>query len=98
MGQDEVGRWVRLNTYGGKLTENVTQAVARDILVYAMKNLEKAGYYVVLHIHDEIVCEVDKGWGTVEEMERIMSTMPAWCSNWPVKAAGGWCGLRYRKG
>lgn len=98
MGQDEVGRWVRLNTYGGKLTENVTQAVARDILVFAMKNLEKAGYPVVLHIHDEIVVEVDKGWGTIEEVERIMGTMPAWCHDWPIRASGGWRGRRYRKG
>jgi DNA polymerase len=98
MGQDEVGRWIRLNTYGGKLTENVTQAVARDILTFAMKNLEAAGYPIVLHIHDEIVCEVDKGWGSVEELERIMARMPEWCKDWPVRAAGGWRGLRYRKG
>lgn len=99
MGQDAVtNQWVRLNTYGGKICENVTQAVARDILVFALKNLEKAGYPIVLHIHDEIVAEVDKGTGSIEEFERIMAIMPPWASDWPIRAAGGWRGLRYRKG
>lgn len=98
MGSDEVGRWVRLDTYGGKLCENVVQAIARDILTFSLKNLEKAGYPVVLHIHDEIVCEVDKGAGSIEEFERIMAIMPPWAADWPIRAAGGWRGLRYRKG
>lgn len=89
--------WVRMETYGGKLTENVVQAVSRDILAYALVNLARAGYPIVLHVHDEIVAEVEKEWGSVEEFERIMGTLPAWCSSWPVKAAGGWRGLRYRK-
>ena len=99
MGQDSVtGQWVRLNTYGGKLCENAVQAVARDLLVFSLKNLEKAGYPIVLHIHDEIVAEVDKGTGSIEEFERIMAIMPPWASDWPIRAAGGWRGLRYRKG
>lgn len=99
MGSDAVtGQWVRLNTYGGKLAENVTQAVARDILTHSMKNLEKAGYPIVLHIHDEIVAEVNKGEGSIEEFERVMAIMPPWASDWPIRAAGGWRGLRYRKG
>lgn len=93
----ELGNWVRLPTYGGKLCENIVQAVARDILVYAMKNLERAGYPIVLHIHDEVVCEVLEGTGSIEELELIMGTLPAWCSDWPIKAAGGWRGKRYRK-
>lgn len=97
MGQNTTKQWVRLDTYGGKLFENVVQAVARDILTFAMVNLEAAGYWIVLHIHDEIVSEVQKGWGSIEEFERIMSTMPPWAAGWPVKAAGGWRGLRYRK-
>lgn len=89
--------WMRLDTYGGKLCENVVQATARDILTHALKNVERAGYPVVLHIHDEIVSEVPQGFGTVEEFEKIMATLPHWCADWPIKAAGGWRGQRYRK-
>lgn len=89
--------WLRLETYGGKLCENVVQATARDILTHALVNVERAGYAVVLHIHDEIVAEVMAGTGSVEEFERIMATLPPWCADWPIKAAGGWRGSRYRK-
>ena len=89
--------WMKLDTYGPKMAENIIQAVARDILAHAMLQLDAAGYPIVLHVHDEIVAEVPKDRGSVEEFERIMSTMPEWAATWPVKAAGGWRGLRYRK-
>jgi DNA polymerase bacteriophage-type len=91
--------WIRMSTYGGKLTENIVQAVARDILSHAIVNLERAGIPVVLHIHDEIVCEVpqDKAEVLLMSLENIMSTMPAWAADWPIKASGGWVGKRYRK-
>lgn len=89
--------WMRRSTYGGKLCENVTQAVACDVMTFGARALERAGYSVVLHVHDEIVSAVPKGWGSVDEFERIMSTMPQWAAGWPIKAAGGWRGLRYRK-
>lgn len=89
--------WVRKETYGGKLVENITQAVARDILANAIVNLEASGFPVVLHVHDEIVSEVPEGVKTLEEFERIMSTMPEWCDKWPVMAKGGWVGRRYCK-
>lgn len=90
--------WVTMWAYGGKFFENVVQATARDVLAHAIVNLERAGYPVVLHVHDEIVCEVPKGSGkTVEELERIMSTMPEWAKDWPIKASGGWARGRYCK-
>jgi len=91
--------WVRMQTYGGRLTENIVQATAHDILRYAIVNLEAAGYPAVLHVYDEIIVEVPV-WakpGALEEVERIMGTMPPWCAHWPVKASGGWRGRRYRK-
>lgn len=98
--QGPVG-WVRIDTYSGKLCENVVQAVARDIQRYAKINLEKAGYPVVLHVYDEDVVEVQQGACSVEEVERIMGTMPPWATYkgkpWPIRAAGGWRGYRYRK-
>lgn len=98
--QGPVG-WVRMDTYSGKLCENVVQAVARDIQRAAMINLERAGYPIVLHVYDEDVVEVPQGWGSIEEVERIMGTMPEWATYkgkpWPIRAAGGWRGRRYRK-
>jgi DNA polymerase len=89
--------WVRINTYSGRLFENVVQAVARDIMAHAVVNLERAGYPIVLRVHDELVAEVSAGWGSIEEFESIMATLPAWAEGWPIRAAGGWRGHRYRK-
>lgn len=89
--------WARLEAYGGKLTENVVQAIARDVFVFGMLNAERAGYHIVLHMHDEPVSEVPKGFGSIEEFERIISTMPPWAQGWPIKAVGGWRGRQYRK-
>lgn len=89
-------KWVETHTYGGKLAENVTQALCRDLLVAAIRNVEAAGYPVVLHVHDEVVAEVKKDFGSLEEYETLCSKMPAWAQGLPV-VAKGWRGERYRK-
>lgn len=90
-------KWERIDTYGGKLTENVVQGVARDILAHSLLNLTKHGYDVVFHVHDEIIAEIPKGTGDLAHFEKVMAEMPDWCKDWPVKASGGWIGERYRK-
>lgn len=90
--------WVRMDTYGGKLTENVVQAVSRDILAHGLLNVARAGYRPVLHVHDEIVCEEPHGRGSVEELEALMGDLPTWARGWPVIAQGGYRDRAYRKG
>lgn len=98
MGVDPTSKqWVRRDTYGGRMTENIIQGVARDIQANSIALLENAGYSVVLHVHDEIISEVRCGSGSIEDFERIMSTMPDWAATWPVRAKGGWRGKRYKK-
>lgn len=88
MGQEQMTRrWVELETYGGKLTENLVQAIARDCLAVTLLRLERAGYPVVFHVHDEAVCECDEAHG-LDGMLRIFATPPTWAKDLPVKGAG----------
>lgn len=89
-------KFERVLTYGGSLCENVTQATAADILREGLKNCTRRGYQVVLHVHDEIVAEVPESFGSVKEMEEIMSIVPEWAEGLPL-ACGGWRGKRFRK-
>lgn len=89
--------WYRMETWGGRLVENINQAQCRDIQWHGVLALERAGYPIVLHVYDEDVAEVPEGFGSVEEFERIMGDLPEWCADWPIKANGGWRGKRYRK-
>lgn len=90
--------WVRMSTYSGKLAENVTQKVARDIQMHAIARCEDKNYPVVLHTYDEIAAEVPEGFGSVEELEAEMVRKLPCTETWPIKAAGGWRAKRYRKG
>lgn len=90
------GRWAKLNTYGGKLAENVTQAVSRDLLADAMLRVEAKGYRVVMHVHDEIVAEVPKDFGSLAEFEHLICEIPTWAEGLPIAVEGFEC-ERYRK-
>ena len=82
------GQMTLQETFGGKLAENCTQSIARDLLAHAMLNLEAAGYPIVFHVHDEAVMEVPIGQGSVEEACRVMAIPPDWARDLPLRADG----------
>jgi DNA polymerase len=96
MGEGKNKQWMRLSTYGGKLVENIVQAIARDIMVQGMHNVEAAGYDVVGTVHDEIISETDEGFGSVEGYEKLLCEMPQWGGSCPI-AAEGFFAKRWRK-
>ena len=79
---------LRQYIYGGRLAENLTQAVARDVFAEALLRLARAGINVVFHVHDEAVCEVPVGTGP-HEIERLMSITPDWLTGCPLAAEAG---------
>lgn len=85
------GQMVVQETFGGKLAENATQAIARDILAHALLTLEKNGYPVVFHVHDEAVIEKPTGQGSLEEACRLMAIEPDWAKDLPLRADGYEC-------
>lgn len=87
-GIGESKKWMRLETYGPKLVENIVQAASRDILAEAMLRLEKEGFDIVCHVHDEVVLEVPDGKSSVEEVNEIMAVNSVWTEGLPLKAAG----------
>lgn len=89
-------KWGRIETYGPKLVENIVQGTARDLLAEAMLRVEKKGYPIVMHCHDEIIAEVPEGIGSVEEMCEVMAVCPSWAEGLPLRADGYECGF-YQK-
>lgn len=91
-GQDQTtGKWVKLHTYGGKLTENIIQAISRDLLANAIFKVFDLGYNIVLHVHDEIAAEIPKDGNeeiVLQQMIDTMCTAPEWAANIPLRAAG----------
>lgn len=97
MGEDSFTRkWKRVETYGGKLVENIVQAVSRDLMVHAMLKIEAAGYAMLTTVHDELVATAPIGFGSIGEFEALMSDAPDWADGCPI-AVEGWEGERYRK-
>ncbi len=89
-------KWIRMETYSGKLVENITQATARDILAETMRRIELAGLDIVGHVHDEVILEVPEGTVTVEDVCGIMNQNPAWADGLPL-ASDGYTGAYYYK-
>lgn len=77
-----------LDTYGGKLVENIVQATARDVLGESMIRLEKLGYKIVAHVHDEVILDVPKGASNIDEINKLMAINPEWTEGLPLEAAG----------
>ena len=90
-------KWCYQKTFGGKLVENVVQAIARDLMAAAMIRIQGTVYQdITMTVHDEIVSEVDQGVGSIKEFEELMSELPPWAMGFPV-GAEGFSAQRYRK-
>ena len=88
-------RYGRGHTYGGRLTENVTQAVARDVVAEALISLDAEGYLPVGHVHDEVIVELEAGHNLLE-IQKIMDRVPSWAPGLPI-ASAGYESYRYKK-
>lgn len=91
-------KWCRIDTYSGKLVENITQAFSRDVFYNAKFPVEAAGYEIVLEVHDELITEVPASDDyNVDGLSKILATVPSWAAGLPL-AAAGFETYRYRKG
>lgn len=94
-GVDDKKAFFWLDTYGGKITENLIQAISRDLLLFGLQNLEAEGFYTVMHVHDEAVLEIDKP-EELKKAEQLMATAPEWAKGLPLGADGYTCNY-YKK-
>ena len=92
----KTGLWGRQRLYGGLQCNNIVQSTARELLRFALLNIERARYPVVLHVHDEVVSEVAQAFGDLTEYESLMSTLPPWLEGLPL-AVKAWTDTRYVK-
>ncbi len=95
-GIGESRKWMRIDTYGPKLVENIVQATSRDLLALAMLRLRNKGFEIVMHVHDEAVLEVPVGESSVDEVCEIMAIAPEWAKGLPLRADGYECDF-YKK-
>lgn len=95
--EGEKKRWATMNLYGGMQFNHIVQGTARDIMVDGMLEADKRGYPLVLTVHDELLAECPKGFGSADELAEIMSTVPAWVVGDLPLAAKAWEDVRYAK-
>lgn len=90
MGENDISQWVTLSTWGGKLTENICQAIARDIMVHSQKLCTDAGYNLVMHVHDENVFDEPKerAYEALKHICELMAIVPDWATGLPLRAEG----------
>ena len=84
-------KWGPIETYGGKLTKNLVQATARDLLTNAMHHFDAAGHRIVMHIHDEIVIDEPTDGASVDDIVALMTMLPTWPDGLPLDADGYDC-------
>lgn len=84
-------QWKEMDTYGGKLVENIVQATARDCLAHSMLTLDAADYKIVMHVHDEVVIEIEKNRNELEKITDIMGQEIPWAKGLPLRADGYEC-------
>lgn len=89
-------QWTTLETYGGKLVENIVQAIARDCLALAIARLEACGFDIVFHVHDEVVIDCPADKADLDEVVRLMTLPIPWADGLPLNA-DGWIGDFFRK-
>lgn len=99
MGVNDKNKWGRIETYGGKLTENCIQAIARDCLAEAIERLEAAGFPIVFHVHDEVVIDIKPYAAHADMLDQVVQIMrqpPIWAIDLPLNA-DGWVGDFFTK-